>query len=180
MTKFCIDCKTMKERAAFFRWGRVCRECQARARRVAHVQWTEEDWEAQREKQRQDAPRRNAARRLRHACMSDDEREKDRQYQRRLYEADPDRVIARGLAWRARNYDRFLLANRAGLKVRRAIAAGLIQRPDTCETCGRQRVIEAAHEDYARPLEVRWLCRPCHRVWDAKHPKSLRGPAEAA
>ncbi len=30
-----------------------------------------------------------------------------------------------------------------------------------CEICGSQES-QMHHEDYDRPLEVRWLCRPCH------------------
>lgn len=36
-------------------------------------------------------------------------------------------------------------------------------RPETCEDCGEAAEhIEGHHEDYTRPSEVRWLCRPCH------------------
>lgn len=31
-----------------------------------------------------------------------------------------------------------------------------------CERCGGKA--EARHEDYSKPREVRWLCRPCWRV----------------
>ena len=30
-----------------------------------------------------------------------------------------------------------------------------------CERCGSANV-EAHHDDYSRPLEVRWVCRRCH------------------
>lgn len=43
-----------------------------------------------------------------------------------------------------------------------AIGAGLlIKKP--CEICDSLFDIHAHHEDYSKPLEVRWLCRMCHR-----------------
>jgi hypothetical protein len=37
-----------------------------------------------------------------------------------------------------------------------------LNRPDACEQCGRVGKVDAHHPDYARPLEVMWLCRRCH------------------
>src|SRR3990167_918732 len=34
-------------------------------------------------------------------------------------------------------------------------------KPTPCERCGDPNV-ETHHPDYARPLEVTWLCRCCH------------------
>lgn len=45
--------------------------------------------------------------------------------------------------------------------VRRAIKNGLIERKD-CEWCGRVDNVFAHHEDYDKPLDVMWLCPPCH------------------
>ena len=52
------------------------------------------------------------------------------------------------------------------------IQAGHVVRPPQCEECGcTDRPIEGAHRDYARPLDVRWLCRSCHVRWDKAEPK---------
>lgn len=55
--------------------------------------------------------------------------------------------------------------DRAHGAVRDAIDAGELTRPDRCDECGMQREIVAHHDDYARPLDVRWLCRRCHLAW---------------
>lgn len=55
----------------------------------------------------------------------------------------------------------------------KAILRGDLVRPDDCETCGVQpglasdgrSLIQAHHCDYNRPLDVMWLCQPCHHEW---------------
>lgn len=50
-----------------------------------------------------------------------------------------------------------------------------------CEKCG-SRKSEAHHEDYAKPLEVKWLCRYHHRHRDAElrdHRRSIFAEAVA-
>lgn len=44
-------------------------------------------------------------------------------------------------------------------KVREAIKRGKIQR-QPCQECGGEA--QAHHDDYSRPLDVRWYCQPCH------------------
>lgn len=44
----------------------------------------------------------------------------------------------------------------AGVYLRR----GKIQR-QPCKACGNEKA-EMHHHDYNKPLEVEWLCRPCH------------------
>lgn len=62
--------------------------------------------------------------------------------------------------------------DRAQDMVEKAVARGDLVRPDACEACGsggqmrdgRSR-IQAHHDDYNHPLNVRWLCQPCHHEW---------------
>jgi hypothetical protein len=55
-----------------------------------------------------------------------------------------------------------------------AIKLGVLIRPDGCSECGKPGVryangrfsIEAHHPDHSKPLDVVWLCVPCHRKAD--------------
>lgn len=50
---------------------------------------------------------------------------------------------------------------RARKIVRDAIHRGtMIRQP--CEICGETKDVHAHHEDYSKPREVKWLCRPHH------------------
>ena len=56
------------------------------------------------------------------------------------------------------------LYNKAHLAVARAIKKGTLVRPIICNECIHiHNKIEGHHEDYSKPLEVVWLCPPCHR-----------------
>jgi ribosomal protein S27AE len=44
--------------------------------------------------------------------------------------------------------------------VARAIKSGKLTR-NLCEQCGNQKSV-GHHDDYDKPLEVRWLCQSCH------------------
>ena len=63
-------------------------------------------------------------------------------------------------------------AKRARSAVRRELKAGRMVRPDTCSRCRQHaKMIEAAHHDYSKQLDIEWLCRTCHRIEDAANPK---------
>jgi hypothetical protein len=67
------------------------------------------------------------------------------------------------LRWREANPEKYaaqrLLFN--------ALRRGLIVR-EPCEICGALEV-EAHHEDYSKPLQVRFLCRRHHREYHRTH-----------
>ena len=62
----------------------------------------------------------------------------------------------------------------ARYKAQRAVRAGrLVRQP--CEVCGSP-VTDAHHDDYTKPVEVRWLCRKHHA--EHHHKAKARGEAE--
>ena len=57
--------------------------------------------------------------------------------------------------------------HQARRKVRHEIEMGrLVRQP--CEVCGGVEKIHAHHDDYTRPLSVRWLCQFHHHEHHAK------------
>lgn len=96
---------------------------------------------------------------------------KTRIYLRKWREENRERNRATFRAWNERNREsrrkakqewqrRNLHKARASNAVGRAVARGdLVREP--CEVCGAAKV-EAHHEDYDKPLEVRWLCHLHH------------------
>lgn len=60
--------------------------------------------------------------------------------------------------WNMRN----AVKRAAQLMVGRAVRAGRLIRPAACQECGFASRVHGHHDDYSKPLEVRWLCTPCH------------------
>lgn len=42
------------------------------------------------------------------------------------------------------------------------VRRGAINKKSKCEHCHSAERLDAHHPDYSKPLEVIWLCRPCH------------------
>lgn len=75
---------------------------------------------------------------------------------------NPDKVRDAYRRYAARYPER----RRAYARVRHALDAGRLQKPNRCESCGAEALLSGHHEDYSRPLDVRWLCRRCHHRAD--------------
>lgn len=77
----------------------------------------------------------------------------------RIRSKNRDRIRAAGeisKAWRAQDKRRAA----AHSAVARAIKSGRLER-QPCAHCGTEKAV-AHHEDYDKPLDVMWLCQPCH------------------
>lgn len=75
---------------------------------------------------------------------------------------DPERRRANNTANRYRHAGEpeEMVKRRARMAAKNAVRDGrLIRRP--CEDCGAEPA-QGHHEDYSKPLEVRWLCVRCH------------------
>tara|TARA_R110000868_G_scaffold96010_2_gene264110 strand:- start:2285 stop:2710 length:426 start_codon:yes stop_codon:yes gene_type:complete len=85
--------------------------------------------------------------------------EKVRQYDRERGK-NPDRIKANTeitRIWRAEDFRR----RKAHYSVSQAIKKGILIRQPCCR-CNETKSL-AHHEDYDKPLNVMWLCQPCHK-----------------
>jgi hypothetical protein len=90
------------------------------------------------DRERGQDPKRKAAVRARASKY----KAKKPEYIAHYFEKNPDKHKAHGI-------------------VQRAIRSGkLVVQP--CQRCGYGIGIQAHHEDYSKPLDVVWLCPPCH------------------
>ena len=60
--------------------------------------------------------------------------------------------------------------------VNNAIRDGRLLKPNACEVCGAEHnSIHGHHDDYSFPLQVRWLCPPCHFAWHLENGEGKNG-----
>lgn len=71
----------------------------------------------------------------------------------------------------------------AYMAVDAALRCGVLIRPHYCSGCGcsdSEHRIEAHHYDHSKPLDVIWLCTPCHEKMDAERRIRLGKPNHSA
>lgn len=82
--------------------------------------------------------------------------ESRKEYRREHRDWDRHTEITR--RWRDKNKEK----RRAHDAVRYALKKGtLVRQP--CERCGSTHRVEAHHDDYSKPLDVKWLCEEHHK-----------------
>lgn len=104
------------------------------------------------------------------------------EYNRQRYASNPDRFKESArrrrnmhpdmdLATRIKACTKNPTKKNAYMALDAAVRAGVLTRPHVCSGCGcpdTEHRIEAHHYDYTKPLDVIWLCTPCHRRMDAQ------------
>jgi hypothetical protein len=63
---------------------------------------------------------------------------------------------------RSKEYKKDKVRNTAHNMVKEAIRSGVLVRKP-CEVCSGTKLVDAHHDDYSKPLNVRWLCRRHHQ-----------------
>lgn len=89
---------------------------------------------------------------------------------RQHYEANKAAYLERN----TRSRGHHPIKDRAHHAVRRALKSGALERRP-CETCGD--AADAHHDDYLKPLDVRWLCRSHHKEWHVANGPGLNHDA---
>lgn len=88
-----------------------------------------------------------------------EQQEKNRERARAWYRNNKKRFYEYRANYEKENIDKITAQGEA----KKAIARKeLIRMP--CEICGNTKT-DAHHDDYSKPLEVRWLCRAHHKEW---------------
>lgn len=57
----------------------------------------------------------------------------------------------------------------ARVALKAALNKGFMVRPDTCSVCNTPCKPHGHHDDYTKPLDVRWLCVSCHADAHPEH-----------
>lgn len=170
----CPHCNEIKPDDHFYkgttRWCKACNRERSRKYRGEHLEERSrylKRWNATHREYKADAHRkwREANR--------DHLNKYARKYNRRRREIDPEPSRQYHQTWRANNkaklreYVKHNIYERrqkdaVRAKLRRAVKAGKIIKPDRCTRCDACTKLSAHHSDYSQPYLVEWLCHRCH------------------
>jgi len=115
----------------------------------------------------------------------DEIRERDRNRGRLPHRLEANRRYAKteeGRAAKARAKAAWIERNKnkqaAHRAVTNALRRGLLIRSEYCERCREPEKLQGHHPDYARPLEVLWLCDACHKQIHREEREAKRLPSK--
>lgn len=89
---------------------------------------------------------------------------KERRESSKKYRTENKEKIAE---WQRDYREKMSLATKAYREVQKALKSGELTQ-GACEGCDSKAGTDAHHDDYSKPLKVRWLCRPCHQRLHSK------------
>ncbi len=158
VSKLCPRCDKVMPLASFgpndsnYGHRSPCLNCEllySRAWQKAHAEYARE-WHRNRRKNPELAKQDRAKRRAR------DRKNRDKRtaYKRAHNLRHPDRAKARN-------------------RITSLLSMGKITKPTACEKCNKTRPVECHHPDYSEPLNIIWVCKPCHLL---AHGKKSRFP----
>lgn len=105
---------------------------------------------------------KNRCRRCHNATSANKDREKHLETRRNIdarHRANNAKTLANKTAeYRQQNPEK----TAAHTAVNNAVALGKLAKPAACEDCGQKKRLHGHHDDYSRPLAVKWLCSVCH------------------
>ncbi len=105
---------------------------------------------------------------------------KEYERQRRLNPAFREKILAYDRA-RGNRQDRDYLKQYRKKYPNKYLAHNLVNNAirderlfnEPCQVCGKEEGVHAHHDDYSKPLNIRWLCAAHHRQWHAKYGEAL-------
>ena len=146
MNILCKKCGLIKPSSDFYvSQKNKCKECIRIANRNRQREY---------DKQRANLPHRVEARKA--YAATDKGKEAHRRAKAAYLQRSPEK--------RKESIKKWIDENREKRKAHNDVLLALYHgtlKPEPCESCGATPT-QAHHDDYSRPLDVRWLCIPCH------------------
>lgn len=159
--KECTKCGEIKALALYARCSRVkdgrksqCKDCS----NALNLKYAAANRDAQKAYRVENAEKLRAYDKAKYRENSDAIKERVRKYSKTA--AGRLTASKSSLAQRKLHPEKY----KARYTINNAIRLGHVKR-GPCESCGEQLDIHAHHDDYSRPLDVRWLCREHHNDW---------------
>lgn len=156
--KKCFKCKSIKPLSDFYKHaqmadGRVnkCKECNKKD--VIENRKNKINYYREYDKKRAMLPHRVKARK--EYSKTDSGRKSSNKSHKKYRKLNPNK-------YRAHNI------------VNNAVRDGKLFK-EPCEVCGYTESVHAHHDDYLKPLNVRWLCAAHHRQWHDENGEGLNG-----
>ena len=168
--KKCKVCSENKEDLDFYKNHDDCKECWKayckrrnqtlegkEKRRVLVAAWREKNPEKVKEQTKRSIEKNKDKINERRKCP--ERRKVNNESVKTWRKNNPEKYAETEKARRARDRPKELARN----YVYKQIFRGKLQRPSKCERCMTECKPEAHHDDYEKRLEIKWLCKICHR-----------------